>query len=193
MFVESVDKLVEWMYAHDSNKDLVVSLQQYLCTRGEGSMLEIVHGKDYLHSWATQHDILGWDNFLEGRIGHQVFELQRKHLQHIQSRRKIKSWAVQFIQQVLRITHQQWLYRNTKIHIRQVEGKTASEHLEIMQAVRERLDYEVTDLLPQHRHLLHQDLIQLGSGPTIDRQYWVAQMDSAIAAASRVQTETQPT
>ncbi len=62
-----------------------------------------------------------------------------------------------------------------------------------MQGVQERLDHEITDLLPQHQHLLSQDLVQLGSGPTIDRQYWVAQMDSAISAASQVRTATQPT
>ena len=100
-------------------------------------MTEPVRGKEHLVGWAKEHDILGWDNFLEGRIGRSLFEVQARFLRHIRSRRKIKSWATQFMQQVLRITHQQWIYRNTRIHIYQVEGKTAAEHREIMQAVQE--------------------------------------------------------
>ena len=135
MFVESVGKLLEWMSNNESNYDLMSSIEQYLGTRGEGSMMDIVRGKTHLIEWAQEHDILGWDNFLEGRIGDQLFRVQDRHLRCIQSRRHIKTWAISFIQQVLNITHEQWLYRNTRIHIRLVEGKTAAEHREIMHAV----------------------------------------------------------
>jgi hypothetical protein len=183
MFAESVKNLLEWMNTHDGDSELAKLLQLYLSTRGEGSMTSLTKGKKHLASWAQEHDTLGWDNFLEGRICASFFDLQQRFLGRIQSKRKIKTWAINFIHQVLSITHQQWLYRNTRINIRQVEGKTNAEHLEIMQAVHERLKCDITELLPQHHHLLERDFTSLGEGSTIDRQYWIAQMDSALAAA----------
>ena len=40
------------------------------------------------------------------------------------------------------------------------------------------------DLLPCHRHLLQQDYLRLDEGPSVDRQYWLAQMNSAVSAAT---------
>ena len=37
-----------------------------------------------------------------------------------------------------------------------------------------------TELLPRHRHLLDWDFGNLGEGQTVDRQYWIASMESAI-------------
>ena len=42
------------------------------------------------------------------------------------------------------------------------------------------------DLLPQHRHLLQRDFRQLGEGTALDRQYWIADMRSAIQTANIV-------
>ena len=43
------------------------------------------------------------------------------------------------------------------------------------------------DLLPAHQHLVKEDFEQLGEGSAINRQYWIANMESAISAAERVQ------
>jgi hypothetical protein len=40
------------------------------------------------------------------------------------------------------------------------------------------------DLLPEHQHLLEIDFKGLGEGSTLDRQYWLANMDSAVRAAT---------
>jgi hypothetical protein len=95
----------------------------------------------------------------------------------------IKTWATKFIQQILHITHQQWLFRNARVHIRLLEGKTTDEHNEIMTQVLEKLSTPADELLPQHRHLVEVDFTRLGEGTTLDRQYWLATLDSAIRAA----------
>ena len=43
------------------------------------------------------------------------------------------------------------------------------------------------DLLPAHQHLVEEDFEQLGEGSAINRQYWIANMESAISATERVQ------
>jgi hypothetical protein len=188
MFAESVNQLRVWMEHNDSDADIIRCIQTYLTTHGEGSMEEIAKGQRRLHQWAREHDILGWDSFLEGRVSQRLFHLQAQHLQISKSKKHISTWARCFIQQLLNITHQQWLYRNARIHIKKVEGKTSGEHRDIMRQVQNMLHHDPDDLLPQHQHLLHLDFTNLGSGPTTDRQYWVANMTSALTAANTVRT-----
>jgi hypothetical protein len=163
---------------------LVECIEQYLFSYGEGLMVDIATPHLHLQEWAMEHDVLGWDNFLEGRIGTKLFELQQASLQRNQTRLHIKTWGTQFIHQVLAITHNQWTFRNARIHIRLMENKTTEEHDSIMEAVLDRLATSPDNLLPQHRHLMELDFAQLGEGTTADRQYWIATIDSALKAAT---------
>ena len=86
---------------------------------------------------------------------------------------------------VLNIPHRQWLYRNSRIHIRHIEGLSLAEHDDIIQKVRTLIGTDPMDLLPQHRRLLEIDYEALGAGSSIDRQYWIAQMDLAINSRKR--------
>ena len=51
-----------------------------------------------------------------------------------------------------------------------------------MEEVRDMMLVDPADLLPCHCHLLEQDYLQLGEGTTVDRQYWLAEMNTAISA-----------
>ena len=147
-------------------------------------MMQICADSPTLQSFATDHDKLGWENFMTGRRCSSLFRLQRTYLQQSRSPQTISSWARQFTQHVLHITHQQWLYRNARIHIRVLENMTAPEHHAIRDTVLALLHTDPDDLLPQHQYLLlDQDFYQLGSGMTLDRQHWIAHMNSALAAA----------
>ncbi len=103
----------------------------------------------------------------------------------MQSKWHIESWAKQFLTRVLNITHRQWLYRNSRIHIRQAEGLSLADHESILQKVSSLIGTDPNDLLSQHRSLLHTDFEALGEGTSTDRQYWIAQMESAIKAQKR--------
>ena len=70
------------------------------------------------------------------------------------------------------------------MHIRLLEGKTTEEHRVIMEEVLDRLLTSEEELLPQHRHLVDLDFGRLGEGTTVDRQYWLANLDSAVKAAA---------
>jgi hypothetical protein len=50
--------------------------------------------------------------------------------------------------------------------------------------INELLTTSPGDLLPAHRYLLQQDYVQLGNANTMQRQIWVATMESALGAAS---------
>jgi hypothetical protein len=177
-----MDALLDWMEETTCVPGLVLCLETYLATAGEGSMMEIAKPFPMLTHWAAEHDTLGWDNFLEGRISGKLFHLQHEHLSNSGSRLHIQSWASNFMHHVLAITHHQWLFRNARIHIRLHEDKTMHEHQAIMDSVADMILVDSECLLPQHQHLLDQDFKKLGEGNTTDRQYWLANMSSAIQA-----------
>ena len=57
-------------------------------------------------------------------------------------------------------------------------------HKLLFNRINELLTTSPGDLLPAHRYLLQQDFVQLGNADTIQRQIWVATMESALGAAS---------
>jgi hypothetical protein len=153
-------------------------------------MVDIAKPFPRLSNWAMELDTLGWDNLLEGRIGREILPLQMQSMKQQDSPRHIKSWMVEFIHRLLGITHKQWIYRNTRTHLRLIEGKTASEHRDIMEQVSRLLLTDPNHLLPQHRHLLEFDFEKLGAGSSTARQYWLANLESAVQA---FQTTITPT
>jgi hypothetical protein len=162
------------MESTGSDINLIDCLEVYLTAHGEGSMIEIARPFPHLAQWTVEHDSLGWDNFLEGRIGNRLFGLQQMALKRHGSRLHISSWASRFIHLVLDITHKQWLFQNA---ICLLEGKTATEHQAIMEQVGMMICTDPALLSPQHRHLFETDFEQLGEGPSTARQYWLASLE----------------
>ena len=116
-----------------------------------------------LHPFARDHDKLGWENFIMGRISKSLFAIQQAYLVQTHTQYSISSWACKFTQLVLTIPHRQWLYCNARIHIRLVENMTAAEHHAIKDKVVTLLGTDPDDLLPHHQPLLlQQNFTQLG-------------------------------
>ena len=67
------------------------------------------------------------------------------------------------------------------------EGLTQPAHDAIMSKVKILMGTDPTELLPQYRHLLDFDFEQLGADTTVNRQYWIANVETAIKASGRKQ------
>jgi hypothetical protein len=186
MFHESVLSLVEWLAATDMEDELALAILDYLLARGTKSLTSFLrHDSKYI-DYAKEHDRLGWDNFLEGRVSNTLFQLQHDNLARAGSHWRIKTWAKKFVQHLLEITHRQWSYRNAKVHLKKVEGRTEKEHEQIMQEVRQMMLVDPSELLPEHRALLRTDFLRLGSGTTAGRIQWIEQVEGAIRAKRAV-------
>jgi hypothetical protein len=139
---------------------------------------------------AKESDRLGWDSFLEGRITSlwlsMVLPMLRKSVHSLLP----PSWDLQLINKLHNIVHKQWIYRNTGIHYRGTDGFTMPEHNKIINRVEEYSLIDPEDLLPRHQYLLNTDFEALGSGPTVVRQIWLANITSARAAARLAQAGT---
>ncbi len=133
----------------------------------------------YMHLSRIQ-DELRWDCFLEGRIPIALLEAVKISLP---SRQSITKWGVSFIKTLLSVTHRQWFFRNADVHHR-FDSLTMHGHNILSLRINELLETSPADLLPVHRYLLQKDFFQLGTADTIQRQIWVATMESALGAAS---------
>eukprot|EP00984_Skeletonema_dohrnii_P027046 scaffold16475_cov75-Skeletonema_dohrnii-CCMP3373.AAC.1 len=143
-------------------------------------MADIIDPDPRFIAFAEIHDNLGWDNFVEGRISRRLVDLQAQYLSTIQTYVNPNSWGSGLIRQLLILTHQQWLYRNCTVHYK-TDGRSLPQHKEILQKVTRLLRTDEDLLLPEDRDLLHIDFAQLGQGPTIDQERWIANMESAMA------------
>jgi hypothetical protein len=65
---------------------------------------------------AESQDKIGWQNFTEGYISAQFYNIQRFHLSMSSSYLNGSDWTKQFISKILQITHSQWNYRNISLH-----------------------------------------------------------------------------
>ena len=187
MFRDSVDSLVRWASSQHTDPDLIQLIESYLLGRSLFPMVEfVVRGSRY-ERLAQAHDKLGWDNFLEGRICVLYLELQQDYMDShsflFRYRPSIESWARGLMSQLLQLTHRQWLYRNTYLYFTKVEGRTEVQHEQVISKVRDLMFTDPDELLPRHRRLLEIDFVKLGEGSTMGREFWVASMESAIAAA----------
>jgi hypothetical protein len=186
MFQESVLSLIEWLNDTDMEDEMVLAFLDYLLAQGKRTLTSLLHPDSKYFVYAEEHDRLGWDNFLEGRVSNTLFQLQHETLASAGSNWRIKSWAKKFVQHLLEITHRQWNYRNARVHLKKVEGRTAQEHEKIMQEVRQMMLVDPSELLPEHRHLLSTDYTRLGSGSTVERIQWIEQVEGAIQARRAV-------
>ncbi len=95
-------------------------------------------------------------------------------------RDSVEKWGANLIQSLLSLTHKQWLYHNSNVHYIS-EGLTARQHDELQAKIYELMKTKQSALLQQHQHFLTIDFVELGRGPTLACQVWVANMEMAIS------------
>ncbi len=73
------------------------------------------------------------------------------------------------MQRLLQMTHAQWAYRNTMVHLVVKDGWTAAAHKTILETMEDFLHTDPEQLLEGYCHLLFSDFAALASGPTKDK------------------------
>ena len=132
---------------------------------------------------AHAHDRLGWRSFLEGRISKVLVQEMHNHLQNSTTRYTATYWACEFSSRLILITHHQWGYHNSHLHYRVKENKTSQGHIKVMHRTRELMRLDSSTLLTQFRDLLDaEDYDTLFEGSITNRQYWIYEVEAALAA-----------
>jgi hypothetical protein len=132
---------------------------------------------------AEMQDILGFQNFVEGRICCLYLHVRQWDIERRKLRKHAPHWCNGLILQLLQITHRQWTYRNQTVHYKARDGLTERQQHKIMRQCEALLWTDPSVLLPEDRQLLDVDFESLGDGPAVDRQLWISEMEPAVAAA----------
>jgi hypothetical protein len=84
------------------------------------------------------------------------------------------------------MTHTQWAYRSTTVHLEVKEGWTVATHETILKTMEGFLYTDPEKLLEEHHLLLFSDFAALASGPIKDNLEWISEIDSALGVTSHV-------
>jgi len=185
LYKNSIDAIVTWMKSQETSPLLATLIEDYLRARGTKTMAEVAPpGLDADHRILVKYlDLLGWQNFIEGRILTYMVQLQREYLVNRETWRTAETWARGLIEQLLRITHRQWLLRNALLHYKLPDGRTLVQRERLVERIMELMWTDPDDLLPEDRALLDEDFEKLGAADANDQAYWVAEIESALKAA----------
>jgi hypothetical protein len=128
----------------------------------------------YLHLSVSINN-LGWDCFVEGCLRYSLIAVIKPMFLCYKPRGSIKIWGTKFIKSLIGLAHKQLLYRNKDVHSIS-EGLTLQQHKELTAKVKVLMKMKRSALLGRHRHYMSTSFDELGHGPTLARQVWVANM-----------------
>jgi hypothetical protein len=69
-----------------------------------------------IHEFAVSWDIIGWDNFIMGKVSSKLLPIQSTYLLQCKLSFQGEHWILGAITQLLQATHSQWVYHCVLIH-----------------------------------------------------------------------------
>jgi hypothetical protein len=182
LFQEGVTAISMWLKKNHTPTPLRQMITTYLRQRGNSSMVSLTPNSSPYHEFAKAQDDIGFDNLIVGRLPTALLSVMTPILRLINRRgTDAESWAKGLSRELLLFTHKQWLHRNNIAHYKPSEGKTVTEHERVDEQFRSLAEMALTDLPPQHQHLLLPDTISnMTSASTTDKQFWIADITAAL-------------
>ena len=181
---DSIETLVEWMKDQDTHPDILLWIPRYIATQGNRLFVDM---PDRYKEKMTQEmrqvgntlDRIGWRNFTEGKVSTRLLQMQQEHLRGAWLRRTIASWTKGFLDQLLSISHTQWICRNLTKHHKTRGTQVLASRAQILREIEHQLSLG-TDGLPENaRCLLEISQEDLFDKSTEQQQYW---LNAAVAS-----------
>ena len=128
-------------------------------------------------------DRLGYRNMLEGRIPKLFYSARLDDILRRRLRKHAGHWCNGLILQLLQITHRQWTFRNSTIHLKGPDGLTEAQQGLLSRRCEALLWTDPSTLLLEDRYLLDINFDALADGPASERLTRLSEMDAARCAA----------
>jgi hypothetical protein len=131
-------------------------LLRYLRRGGSISCLDCTTALDLppiMQKLAVSQDIIGWDHYVMGMVSKHIAEIQIAYLLCSGSLQLASSWIMGLINQLLQVTHSQWIYRCILEHDRNT-GTLISVHKEdLLKEIEHRLALGLDGLTEEDKFL----------------------------------------
>ena len=186
MFEESIEELETWLCSQRTGHQLTHLITSYLRARGSQTLCSLLPPNSPFALLARFHDRLGWDNFLEGRISSIWVEMRHLEVEADSLHTTAEYWARGLIRHLVQITHRQWIYCNSAVHLKVRGSLSQPQHEKLMDTIEDYLHVDPMSLLPEDRRFLTVDLEALAESSPVNQQTWVAEMETTVSAASHV-------
>jgi hypothetical protein len=185
LFRQEVKSLQGWLDQDHTHPELARVLPQYILGRGAVKFASLpIHSVDILRL-AHQQDLIGWDNFMEGKISNLFAVVQHCHLRNASSLLTSFDWTHLFISKLLHITHGQWIYRNITKHHEKHGLLRVAERRKLLREIDHLMQLPPEDIPEESRFLLEIDFSKLQNDSTDKQSYWVHAIKAAVTAGRR--------
>ena len=151
----------------------------YIRGRGSIKFKDIPGLKPIWNKLAESQDLIGWDNFMEGKISKEFRKVVRIHLIWARGIFSAEDWSKQLVDRIIKMTHGQWLYRNAVVHEQMSDGLTRIEQEDILARIEEQFDQGADKLREDDEYLLEVDFETLWSKSGRTKKYWLRAIESA--------------
>ena len=102
-----VHNLQEWLDNNYTHPELAYWLPKYILLRGTRQLSDFPYLSAEMRQVADKQDLIPWTSFMEGKLSHAIFTLQRHSLARSPSCLTIADWSRKLISQILQISHAQ--------------------------------------------------------------------------------------
>jgi hypothetical protein len=174
-----------------TDPELAYWIEKYLLFRGTRSFASLVaeggFGSLDVRVAAVGQDLIGWTEFLHGKVSVEIASIQRIHCMSSPSCRLTGSdWMKAFISHLLQISHSQWIFRNYTLHDKQRGYLCLHLRADILREVHELLETPLSDVPPESQYLLELDHSSMYNASYEEQAYWVLALKAAWHAGRRV-------
>ena len=116
-----------------TNSELVYWIPKYILFRGQRPMASLGPMSARMLRAAQSQDLIGWREFMEGKISKEIAAIQCTHSAVPPCRMNGDDWMKHFISHVIHISHSQWIFRNTTLHDKLRDTLHLREHMDVLQ------------------------------------------------------------
>jgi hypothetical protein len=169
---DGVELLEQWMHDVDTRDEIVECIITTLKAR-DPTVTFSSHAAHTIMEAAAEQDMIGWQNFLEGKISKQWRELQEQHYNATFSIRSGDKWAKDMVTHLLEFTHDIWEYRNSVCHERAANGLKRKDAETLEQDILEEFALGVANLSRRDQHYIRRGLQDVQALSASDKQAWL--------------------
>jgi hypothetical protein len=163
LFQSEVNKLAARLRQSHTDPTLATILTDYILSRGT-RRLNVLDLPSKFHRFAFSQDMIGWDNFMLGKMSLFLQSIQYSHLLCSPSMLTVDDWMKKFIDQLIRIVHGQWIYRNVSKYHETLGSVRQTERRQLLLEI-DRLASSTPEEVPEEsKFLLEVDFARLVAG-----------------------------
>jgi hypothetical protein len=191
-FAQSMLGVELWLDKNSTHPNLWLLLLQYFQGRGAllcskcSTALNLPH---IIQEFAESQDIIGWDNFVKGKVSSKLLPIQSDYLLNSKSSSCATRWITGLNTQLLQVTHTQWIYQCVLVR-NCTAGTLISAHKEeLLKEIKHQLPLGPENLAEEDIFLLECNFGNLTTSTGEHQEYWLLAIQ-ATREASCICTET---